>query len=608
MVEKNLSIDSNNILPIIKKWLYSDKDVFLRELISNSCDAVKKLKILRDQGKVDIADSEFKIEINLDKENKKITISDTGIGMNADEVEKYIAQIAFSGAKDFVEKYQSKEEKDQIIGHFGLGFYSSYMVSDFVELDTLSYKEKAKPALWKCDGSSTYDLSKGTRETRGTTITLNVNEDSLEYLEENKIRAMLLTFCSYLPVPIFLNEEQINKKEPLWLKNPSECTDKEYLEFYRSLHPMDPEPMFWIHLNVDYPFNLQGILYFPKMTKRFDPNQSSIKLFCNRVFVSDQLKDLLPDYLMVLKGAIDSPDIPLNVSRSSLQVDKTVRQLSSHISKKITDKLSSLHKMDKEKFTTIWPDIELVVKLAVLQDDKFYEKAKEFLLFQNANDEWTNVEDYLERNKEKTKDKIFYALKENYQASFLDLYKERGIEVLYVNSYIDTPLINHLESKLSPTTFQRIDGAIDESLLDTSKEKSVLDDSGKSEEANIAKFFKESLSIDNLEVNAKSLASDDIPGFFVIDENQRRMRDYLMMTQGTELPQQGKTFVVNTNNPLVTLTHKLGNKKPDLAKELSKQLYDLTSLSQKELDAKQLSSFVSSSHKLLEKLVSGLAD
>lgn len=608
MVEKNLSIDSNNILPIIKKWLYSDKDVFLRELISNSCDAVKKLKILRDQGKVDIADSEFKISIKIDKEKKRITISDTGIGMNADEIEKYIAQIAFSGAKDFVEKYQSENEKDQIIGHFGLGFYSSYMVSDFVELDSLSYQENAKPTLWKCDGSSTYDLSEGKSESRGTTITLHINEDSTEYLDEQKIQSMLQTFCSYLPVPIFLNDEQVNKKEPLWLKNPSDCTDEEYLEFYRSLHPMDHEPMFWIHLNVDYPFNLQGILYFPKMTKRFDPNQSSIKLFCNRVFVSDQLKDLLPDYLMVLKGAIDSPDIPLNVSRSSLQMDKTVRQLASHISKKITDKLSSLYKMDREKFINIWPDIELVIKLAVLQDDKFYEKSKEFLLFQNANDEWTNIEDYLERNKEKTKDKVFYALKENYQASFLDLYKSKGIEVLYVNSYIDSPLVNHLESKLSPTKFQRIDGAIDQNLLDDSKEKSTLDASGKSEEANIADFFKNSLSIEHLDVNAKSLASNDIPGFFIIDEDQRRMRDYLMMTQGTDLPGQKKTFVVNTNNPLVTLTHKLSQKKPELANELSKQLYDLTSLSQKELDAQELSNFVSSSHKLLEKLVMQMAD
>lgn len=604
MVEKTLSIDSNNILPIIKKWLYSDKDVFLRELISNSCDAVKKLKILRDKGKVDIADEEFRIDINLDKDKKQLTITDTGIGMTAEEVEKYIAQIAFSGAKEFVEKYKSDNENDQIIGHFGLGFYSSYMVSDLVEIDTLSFQKNSKPAYWKCDGSSTYELTDGSRDTRGTKITLNINDDSTEYLDEQKIRSMLLTFCNYLPVPIYLNDEQINKEEPLWLKKPSDCTDKEYLDFYRSMYPMDAEPMFWIHLNVDYPFNLQGILYFPKVTKRFDPNQSSIKLYCNRVFVSDQCKDLFPDYLMVLKGAIDSHDIPLNVSRSSLQMDKTVRQLSSHISKKITDRLSTLYKTDRDKFVSIWPHIELIVKLAILQDEKFYDRAKEFLLFENAENEWTNIEEYIERNKEKTKDKVFYALKENYQASFLNLYKEKGLEVLYVNSYIDTPIISYLEGKHSPAKFQRIDGAIDENLLDASKEKSVLDADGKSEASHIADFFKNALSIKNLEINAKSLASDNIPGFFVIDEDKRRMRDYFMMTQGMELPPESKTFVINTNNPLVTLTHKLSKKKPELAKEISKQLYDLTSLSQKELDANELSHFVSNSQKLLEKLIS----
>lgn len=604
MVEKTLSIDSNNILPIIKKWLYSDKDVFLRELVSNSCDAVKKLKILRDQGKADVSDEEFRIDIKVNKEEKTITISDTGIGMTSDEVEKYIAQIAFSGAKDFVEKYQSNNEKDQIIGHFGLGFYSAYMVSSTVDLDTLSYQQKAKPAFWSCDGSSTYALEDGKRETRGTTITLHINEDSTEYLEESKIKEMLSTFCTFLPVPIYVNEEQINHKDPLWLKNPSDCTDKDYIDFYHTLHPMDPDPIFWIHLNVDYPFNLQGILYFPKMTKKFDPNQSSIKLFCNRVFVSDQCKDLLPDYLMVLKGAIDSTDIPLNVSRSSLQMDKTVRQLASHISKKITDRLSTLYKTDREKFIAAWEDIELIVKLAILQDDRFYEKAKEFLLFKNSLDEWTNVIDYLERNKEKSPDKIFYALKENKQGSFINLYKEKNLEVLEVNSYIDTPIISYLETKHAPAKFQRIDGAVDENLIDSSREKTVLDSSGRSEAANIADFIKKSLDSEGLEVEAKSLASDEIPGFFVIDEDKRRLRDYFMMTQGQELPPEPKKFVVNTNNPLVTLSHKLKAKKPELAKDLVNQLYNLASLSQKELKPNELTSFVSDSQKLLEKLVS----
>ena len=375
MRQNNLSIHSENILPIIKKWLYSDKDIFLRELVSNACDALNKVRIiLGDVG-------EFKVSISIDAKGRTITVADTGIGMSEEEVEKYIAQIAFSGAEEFVEKYKSQTEKDPIIGHFGLGFYSAYMVAAKVEIDTLSYLPDAKPVFWSCDGSSSYSIGAGKRESRGTQITLQIDEQSSEYLEESKLRELLHRHCSFMPFPIDLNGKALGNQEPLWLKSPNECTEKEYLTFYRQLFPTDPEPIFWIHLNVDYPFHLQGILYFPKIHRKFDTNESAIKLFCNRVFVSDNCKDILPDFLMILRGAIDSPDIPLNVSRSYLQVDKNVRQLSSHISKKVSDKLNQLYKTDREKYIASWPDIEMIVKLGLLQDEKFYDKIKDILIW-----------------------------------------------------------------------------------------------------------------------------------------------------------------------------------------------------------------------------------
>ena len=366
MKKNHLSINSENILPIIKKWLYSEKDIFLRELVSNATDAINKLKLINAANK-----DSFRIDIQIDKDNKTISISDNGIGMNEEEVKKYIAQIAFSGAEDFLEKYKTHDEKDQIIGHFGLGFYSAYMVANKVEVDTRSYIEKEAPVLWSCDGSSEYFLSKSKRTDTGTTIILHINKENEEYLDKNVLLKILNNFCLFLPYPIYLNDQHINNEYPLYLKSPSECTEKEYLEFYRKLYPLNPDPIFWVHLNVDYPFNLKGILYFPKIGQSFDANKNAIKLFCNRVFVSDNCKDLLPDFLMILQGAIDSPDIPLNISRSFLQMDSTVRKLSSHISKKISDRLSSLYKLDKEKFTSYWPSIETVIKLGILQDEKF---------------------------------------------------------------------------------------------------------------------------------------------------------------------------------------------------------------------------------------------
>lgn len=607
MSKQTLQIHSENILPIIKRWLYSDKDIFVRELVSNACDAIYKVKILRDQGLVEARDEDFKIEIRINKTEGTLKFIDNGIGMDAEEVQKYIAQIAFSGAEDFVNKYKSNDERDQFIGHFGLGFYSAYMVAKKVEIDTLSYKPGAEPVFWSCDGSSEYLLEKGHREIRGTEITLFIDKDSEEYLEEFKLREILKHYCSFLPYPVYLGDALINSKTPLWIKPASECTPNDYIEFYRYLYPMEEDPLFWVHLNVDYPFHLKGILYFPKLKRDFDVNKSSIKLYCNRVFVSDNCKDVIPNYLMVLRGVIDSPDIPLNVSRSYLQMDRTVRQLASHISKKVSDSLSNLYRNERDRFISCWDDVSMVVKLGILEDDKFYDRAKEFLIWKNTEGNWTTIEEYLERNREKTKDKIIYTRDEKHSSHFLEVYHKRGIEVLCAGYPIDPYVMQFLERKLSPAVFQRIDAGIDENLLDKDREKTILDSSGKTEAAHLADFIRRKLDDDKIAVEAKSLASEALPGFVVIDESQRRMRDYLMHLDPKESADKmhlmgGHTFVVNTNNPLISAIHKLDTLDSDLAKDLVKETYELALLSQREMNPALLNDFVVRSNRVLEKL------
>ena len=591
MQQKKLSIHSENILPIIKKWLYSDKDIFLRELVSNACDALNKVKILT-------GEEPGSISIRIDKAAKTISITDTGIGMTAEEVEKYIAQIAFSGAEEFAEKYKAQTEKDPIIGHFGLGFYSAYMVASKVEIDTRSYTD-APAAFWSCDGTSSYSMDTGKREARGTEITLHIDEESLEYLEESKLKELLNRHCKFLPYPIELNGQPIGNLAPLWMKSPTDCTDKEYLEFYRALFPMDPEPIFWIHLNVDYPFNLKGILYFPKMHRRFDAKESTIKLFCNRVFVSDNCKDILPDYLTILRGAIDSPDIPLNVSRSYLQVDKNVKQLSSHISKKVSDRLATLYRTDRQKFIDSWSDIEMIVKLGALQDAKFFERIRDLLIWENGENTWTTTAEYLERN---PGGKVLYAA-EDRSAALVSLYKEKKIEFLYSHSYIDTALISLLEDKHA-CKFQRLDGQLGDELLDASREKNIFDAEGKTESARIAEFIQRSLNNTEVEVEAKSLVSDELPGLLVLNEEERRFRDYMTLTQGKEIPNflSKKTFVVNTNNKLIQTLLKLEKKQPEIATDLARHLYDLSRLSARELDAEETEAALSKQTAILGKL------
>jgi molecular chaperone HtpG len=604
MSKKKLKIHSENILPIIKKWLYTDKDIFLRELISNSSDAISKMKVLRDQGLTTAKDEEFQIDITVDKENKTLTITDTGIGMTCDEVEKYIAQLAFSGAEEFIDKYKSAEASDQIIGHFGLGFYSAFMVSKHVDIDTLSYQADAKSAFWSCDGSSSYTIKEGKKETRGTTITLHLAEDSEEFLDISHLRTILLKHCRFLPYPIYLEKSRINDQDPLWIKPPSECTEKEYLDFYRLLYPMEPDPVFWIHLNVDYPFHLQGILYFPKLSKRFDHERSSIHLYSNRVFVSDHCKEVIPEHFSILRGVLDSPDIPLNVSRNNLQTDRTVRQLGNHISKKVADKLLSLYQADREGFIEKWPDIELIIKLGILRDDKFYEKIKPSLIWKSSEDTWTTIEEYLERNKEKGENKVFYHHDEKNLSHFFEMYKEKGLEILYTPSHLDTPLISFLEDRLSPVKFQRLDGAIDDAILDKDREKTLLDASGKTEASKLSDFIRSQLGESEVEVEAKSLSSSTVPAFIVIHEQSRRMRDYLSLS-GQEIPSnigQKQTFVINTNSELVQSMQKLSTKDPELAKEMVRQLYELSLLSQKELAPADFPKFLKRSNHVLEKL------
>lgn len=607
MSKQKLQIHSENILPIIKRWLYSDKDIFIRELVSNACDAIHKVKILQDQGIVQVDGEEFKIQILIDKANSTLKFTDNGIGMDAEEVEKYIAQIAFSGAEEFIDKYKSNEEKDQFIGHFGLGFYSAYMVAKKVEINTLSYKEGAEPVFWACDGSSDYEIEKGSRQTRGTEITLFIDKDSDEFLEEHKLREILRHYCSFLPYPVYLGDTLINSQTPLWIRPASECTTEDYLNFYRYLYPMEEDPLFWVHLNVDYPFHLQGILYFPKIRRDFDMSKSSVQLYCNRVFVSDNCKDIIPNYLMVLRGVIDSPDIPLNVSRSYLQMDRTVRQLANHISKKVSDSLNTLYRNEKEKFLSCWNDASMVVKLGILEDEKFYDRVKDILIWKNTQGNWTTIEDYLAGNKEKTKDKILYTKDPSHSTHVLDIYQERGIEVLCTESPLDPYMMQFLERKFSPTTFQRIDAMIDDSILDKEKEKTILDASGKTEASHLADFIRHKLNDDKILVEAKSLASEALPGFVVIDESQRRMRDYLLQLdpkEGLEKMKHMKahTFVVNTNNPLMAAIQKLDRVDANLAKDLVQQAYELSLLSQREMDPSALNDFVQRNNRVLEKL------
>jgi molecular chaperone HtpG len=586
----SLKIHTENILPIIKKWLYSEKDIFIRELVSNACDALQKCKRLRECEVLKSTDDALRIDLTLDRVARTLTFSDTGVGMTGAEVESYIAQVAFSGAEEFVEKYQQGSEA--IIGHFGLGFYSAYMVARLVTIDTLSYQEGAAPALWSCDGSATYTLDTGARQERGTTITLSLSEGEEEYLDEAKVRALLQKYCLFLPFPIYLNGKRCNEEAPLWLKSASACTESDYLAFYKKLYPLEPDPLFWVHLNVDYPFHVQGILYFPKMGASFDFNKNAIKLFCNRVFVSDSCKELVPDYLLALRGALDSSDIPLNVSRSTLQMDRTVRQLGSHIAKKVLDRLFAL---ERDKRLAIWSDIELIIKLGMLQDETFCKRAQELLVWKTVQGEWLHLS-------ERKGDTLFYT--DVASSPLVSLYTEQGHTVIVTSTPLDTPLMALLEEKVEGLHFQRVDGALHDTVLDKSREKGLLDAEGRTFSARLASFIRSHLPVTDLKVEAKSLSHDATPAFLVIDEASRRLKESFALSRQTlpdALATRGRTFVVNTNHPLVQAIDTL---QENLAGELTRHLYDLSLLAQKEMPTESLAPFIARSNQLLGTLLS----
>lgn len=585
-MKHKLEIHSENILPIIKKWLYSEHDIFLRELVSNASDAIQKVRLLEEKQEIPTG-SEFKIAITVDKDKKTLSISDNGIGMDAEEVVKYIAQIAFSGAEDFVSKYKTGNEKDQFIGHFGLGFYSSYMVSDKVEVDTLSYKPGAKPVLWSCDGSSEYEMKEGTRKERGTTVTLFLNKESEEFLDETRLKHVLNRYCQFFPFPIYLNGERVNTEEPLWLKSPSECTKEEYLKFYQAIEPYGDEPLFWVHLNVDYPFHLKGILYFPKIRKDFDFNRSTVKLFCNRVFVSDNCKDLIPEYLAALNGVIDSPDIPLNVSRSYLQMDRTVRQLSGHIAKKVADSLAVLYRNEKERFEGMWNDISTFVKLGAIQDDKFFEKVKEVLIFKSLSGEWKRLSDLGE--------KIIYTVREGGDDPLHRSFTEKNKDVVILGHPIDPYLIQSIEKNCSGVTFERLDASVEAHV------------EGDEEDKELAAFIEKEMGSEKVEVEAKGLKNRSVPAMLVMEEGVRRMRDYMARLESGKggpslMDAMKRKMVVNTHSPLIKAIKSFEQKDPELAKELVREVYELALLHQREMDEKGLAQFIQRTHAILETL------
>lgn len=625
MAKGNISVDSENLFPIIKKWLYSDKDIFLRELVSNGCDAVTKLKKLASIGEAQIDENEkFKVTVSIFKDAKKLVISDNGIGMTAEEIDKYINQIAFSGASDFLSKYKEEDDKgSQIIGHFGLGFYSAFMVADSVEIDSLSYQDGAKAAKWICDGSMEFDLTDGDRTERGTTITLNIAEDSEEFLEESKIRQILHKYCAFLPIEIYVEVPEdkhedhcdcghdhdheheddtpsepkpINNTTPLWMKKPSECTDEEYKEFYRNVFMDFNEPLFWIHLNVDYPFNLKGILYFPKINHEFAGQEGQIKLYNNQVFVADNVKEVIPEFLMLLKGVIDCPDLPLNVSRSFLQNDGYVKKISSHITKKVADKLTSIYNNERENYEKYWDYINIFIKYGCLRDEKFYEKVKDVIIYKDIDGKYLTLDEYLDGKEEKD---VYYVSDPQTQSQYINMFKNQGLNAVVLPSMMDTHFISLVEMKQTGVKFKRIDSAINDISDNTEK-----DDSTKEQEEKLIEKFKNEIKDDTLKIEVQSLKDDSIPAVILLGEQSRRMQEMYkaygqQMAGMADMFHDEFTLVLNSNNSLIRKIDTLNDEDANLVID---HVYDLAKISHSPLPAEQMTKFIERSNKLLEKL------
>lgn len=652
----NITIHTENIFPIIKKSLYTDHEIFLRELISNSVDAIQKLKMVSFAGEVDGELDTPEIQIIIDKEKKTLSISDNGIGMTADEVKKYINQVAFSSAEEFVQKYQ-KDADQQIIGHFGLGFYSSFMVASNVEIDTLSYKAGASAVHWSCDGSPAFVLEDSARTQRGTTVTLTLQEEELEYLEPMRIRHLVKAYCDFMPVAIKLDGEQINRQRALWKESPQNLTKEDYLEFYRYLYPYQDEPLLWVHLNTDYPFLLNGILYFPKLKPDVDVTKGNIKLFCNQVFVSDHCEEVIPSFLMPLRGVIDSPDIPLNVSRSALTNDRTVRRIADFIAKKVGDRLKSLYNENRDEYIRSWQDVGTFVKFGSLNDDKFKKQVEDIIIYrttheaaaptskpetpevqvqseegdawqdvtpttatpsQDSGKSYTTLKEYLERNKEHHENRVFYCNDEASQATYVELHKKQGLEVLFMDSFIDTHFISFLEREYSDVKFSRVDSDLDNTLIDQDKAQEIVDPkTNKTRSELVKELFEKALNKPKVTIRTEALKSDDPqgtpPAMVLLPEAMRRLQEMtaLMQQQSAQFPEE-HILVVNTAHPLIQNLVELsqgsivqsGGQSPsgELASDICQHVYDLALMAQKGFDAEGMKSFVERSNQVLTRL------
>ncbi len=689
----SLSIESENMFPIIKKWLYSDHDIFIRELISNGCDAITKLKKLDIMGEYTLPD-DFKPEIQVvvDTEGKTISFTDTGLGMTEEEVDEYINQVAFSGATDFLEKYKDKTNEEQIIGHFGLGFYSAFMVADSVSIDTLSWKEGASPVHWESEGGIEFEMSDGDKESVGTTITLYLSEDSLEFANEYRVREILNKYCSFMPVEIFLskaNAEQeyetidkedlreddvlvetiieeakteerenengekevvevsprkekakINKRPvsistttPLWMKHPNDCTDEEYKEFYRTVFKDYKEPLFWIHLNMDYPFNLKGILYFPKVNTEYDNLEGVIKLYNNQVFIADNIKEVIPEFLMLLKGVIDCPDLPLNVSRSALQNDGFVKKISDYITKKVADKLSGMYKVDRENYEKYWDDISPFIKYGCLKDDKFREKMSDYIIFKDLNDKYITLPEYVEASKgdagstddegkeeevvvedsvesaeaadgEEQEEKeeepatVYYVTDMQQQSQYINMFKEQDLNAVILSHSIDQPFISQLEQGDLKVKFQRIDAGLNDTMTEDADEETL-----KAQTESLSEIFKKALGKENLEVKVEKFKNENISSMVTLSEETRRMQDMMKMYSAGGMGMDddmfggGETLVLNSSNKLVQYI--LDNKEGEHTEMFCKQLYDLAMIANKPLKAEAMTEFIARSNEIM---------
>lgn len=593
----NISIHTENIFPIIKKFLYSDHEIFLRELVSNAVDASQKIKRLSSIGEFNGELGELKVKVSFDKDKKTITISDNGIGMTAEEIKKYINQIAFSGATEFVEKYKDQGDDKGIIGHFGLGFYSAFMVAKEVEIISKSYQEGSEAATWKCDGSTEYTIGPAKKKNRGTDIILHIAEDSEEFLEEFKLKSILEKYGKFLPIEIEFGDKVINNPNPIWTKSPADLTDEDYLKFYEELYPFQEKPLFWIHLNVDYPFNLTGILYFPKVKNEMQLQREKISLYSRQVFITDEVKDIVPEFLMLLHGVIDSPDIPLNVSRSFLQADSNVKKINSYITKKVADKLAELFKSDRPAFEEKFANIGLFIKYGMISDEKFLEKAKDFCLVQDTNNKYFTLDEYSEEvqaaQTDKDGNKIYlYTTDVEQQDAFIQSAQNKGYSVIKLDTLIDSHFINTMESKLEKTQWKRVDADAVDKLIDTGiKLEAILSDTQKE---SVKKVFEETLNDKQKVVAVEAMSPDELPAIVTQNEFMRRMSD-MSKTGGGGMGMFGA--MPNTYNITINANHPLINKLADLKDEseqkaLAKQISDLALLSQNLLTGADLTAFI----------------